>query len=121
TQVLDGPLNAPSIVLDVGADTRTIPAPLERAIRRRDRRCRFPGCDHPAELSHVHHITPRSEGGATAPWNLVSLCSFHHLIAVHAWGWTLQLHPDGTTSATGPDGRVLHETDPPRDPPLRAA
>ncbi|HEX6467910.1 MAG TPA: DUF222 domain-containing protein, partial [Streptosporangiaceae bacterium] len=28
TQVLDGPLNAPSIVLDVGADTRTIPAPL---------------------------------------------------------------------------------------------
>ncbi|HEX6471349.1 MAG TPA: DUF222 domain-containing protein [Streptosporangiaceae bacterium] len=121
TQVLDGPLNAPSIVLDVGADTRTIPAPLERAIRRRDRRCRFPGCDHPAELSQVHHVIPVSEGGPTQLWNLLSLCPFHHLIAVHSWGWTLRLNPDGTTTATGPDGRTLHETDPPGDPPLRAA
>jgi hypothetical protein len=121
TGVLAGPLATPSIVLDVGADDKTVPAPLERAVRRRDGRCRFPGCDHPAELSQVHHIVPRSQGGSAALWNLITVCSFHHLIAVHTWGWELRLNPDGTTTATGPDRRVLHETDPPGDPPLRAA
>jgi hypothetical protein len=121
TGLLYGPLATPSIVLDVGADDRTVPTSLERAVRRRDRRCRFPGCDHPAELSHVHHMIPRSEGGATDLWNLISTCSFHHLIAIHTWGWNLRLNPDGTTRATGPDGRVLHEHDPPGDPPIQAA
>jgi hypothetical protein len=53
--------------------------------------------------------------------NLLTLCSFHHLIAVHTWGWIICLNPDGTTTATGPDRRVLHETDPPGDPPHQAA
>lgn len=121
TGLMTGPLAGPSIVLDVGRDDKTVPAPLDRAIRRRDRRCRFPGCDQPAELSQVHHIQPRSEGGPTALWNMIVLCSMHHLTAVHTWGWTIRLNLDGTTTATGPDGRVLHENDPPGDPPLRAA
>jgi hypothetical protein len=121
TGLIDGPLNTPSIVLDVGTDGRTVPAPLERAIRRRDTQYRFPGCDQPAELSQIHHITPVSQGGPAQLWNLLCLCSFHHLIAVHTWGWTLRLHPDGTVTATGPDGRVLHENDPPGDTPLLAA
>jgi hypothetical protein len=42
------------------------------------------------------------------------LCSFHHLIVVHRWGWTLLLNPDGTTTATSPDGRrTLHSHAPP--------
>jgi hypothetical protein len=117
TGLLDGPLAGSSIVLDVGADDKTVPAALDRAVRRRDARCRFPGCDHPAELSQVHHITARADGGPTELWNLVTCCSFHHLIVVHTWGWQLRLNPDGTTTATGPDGRVLHEHDPPGDPP----
>jgi hypothetical protein len=121
TGLLDRPLAGSSIVLDVGTDDRTVPAALERAVRRRDRRCRFPDCDHAAELSQVHHLTPRSQGGPTELWNLISVCSFHHLIAVHAWGWDLRLNSDGTVTAAGPDGRVLHESDPPGDPPLRAA
>jgi HNH endonuclease len=121
TGLLAAPLAGPSIVLDVGRDDKTVPAPLDRAIRRRDRRCRFPGCDQPAELSQVHHIQPRSEGGPTALWNMIVLCSMHHLTAVHTWGWTIRLNPEGTTTAAGPDGRVLHENDPPGAPPLRAA
>jgi hypothetical protein len=121
TGLLTDPLAGPSIVLDVGRDDKTVLAPLDRAIRRRDRRCRFPGCDQPAELSQVHHIQPRSEGGPTALWNMIVLCSMHHLTAVHTWGWTIRLNPDGTTTATGPDGRVLHESDPPGDAPLRVA
>jgi len=50
--------------------------------------------------------------------NLVPLCSFHHLTAVHRWGWALRLNPDGTTTATSPDGqRTLHS----HGPPTRAA
>ncbi|MCW2904860.1 MAG: hypothetical protein JWO67_7125, partial [Streptosporangiaceae bacterium] len=43
------------------------------------------------------------------------------LITVHTWGWQINLNPDGTTTATGPDTRTLHENHPPGDPPLRAA
>jgi hypothetical protein len=62
----------------------------------------------------VHHVIPRSKGGPTRLDNLTLLCTFHHLIAVHRWGWTLQLHGDGTTTATSPDGtKTLHSHSPP--------
>jgi hypothetical protein len=119
TGLLQGPLTTPSIVLDAGRDSRTIPAALERAVRRRDRRCRFPGCDVPAELAQVHHLTEWDHGGTHRLDNLLILCSFHHLIAVHAWGWMITAHPDGTITATSPQGRTLYEppgrcNDPPR-------
>ena len=46
--------------------------------------------------------------------NLGPVCGFHHLIVIHAWGWTLRLNPDGTTTATAPDGHILRDHDPPR-------
>jgi hypothetical protein len=62
----------------------------------------------------VHHLIPRSQGGPTRLDNLTLLCSFHHLIAVHRWGWTLQLHADGTTTATSPNrNKTLHSHGPP--------
>jgi hypothetical protein len=46
------------------------------------------------------------------------LCSFHHLIAVHWWGWGIVLLPDGTVTATSPDrSRTLRSG----SPPARAA
>jgi len=45
---------------------------------------------------------------------LILLCSFHHLIAVHTWGFTISLNPDGTTTMNSPDGnRVYHSHSPP--------
>ncbi len=42
-------------------------------------------------------------------------CLFHHLIAIHIWGWKLILNADGTKTAISPDGnRILHSHDPPR-------
>ena len=42
------------------------------------------------------------------------LCSFHHLVAVHRWGWALTLHSDGTVTAVSPDGgRTLRSHGPP--------
>jgi hypothetical protein len=51
-------------VLDVGRRRRTIPTGLRRALRLRDRGCRFPGCTN----RHVdgHHIVPWARGGGTA-------------------------------------------------------
>jgi hypothetical protein len=103
-----------SLPLDVGAATSTIPPHLRRAVIARDRHCAFPGCRQQPAACQVHHLIPRSRGGATALTNLVLACSFHHLIAIHRWGWTLALNGDGTTTATSPDcTRILHSHSPP--------
>ena len=114
TTKLSGPAAAPSLPLDVGAATETIPVHLRRAIIRRDRRCRFPGCDQPPVACHVHHLRPRADGGETSLDNCCLLCRFHHLIVIHRRGWQLVLNPDGTTTAVNPDGtRTLHSHAPP--------
>ncbi|HEY2304755.1 MAG TPA: HNH endonuclease signature motif containing protein, partial [Streptosporangiaceae bacterium] len=131
---LDGkPLTTLSLPLDIGAATDTIPAHLRRAVTTRHACCAFPGCDQPTTVCDIHHIVPRSRGGPTSLPNLVPLCTFHHLTAIHRWGWSLALHPDAATTATSPDRtRTLHSHGPPRysppghpppghDPPSRAA
>ncbi len=114
TQLTGGFFPAPSLPLDLGEPTEQVPPHLRRAVIKRDRHCSFPGCTAPPVRCHVHHVIPRSQGGATRLDNLTLLCLFHHLIAVHRWGWTLQLHADGTTTAISPDGRkTLHSHSPP--------
>jgi hypothetical protein len=109
-----GPAATPSLVLDTGAVTETIPVHLRRAVTARDRHCRFPGCAQPPAACQPHHLIPRSQGGPTSLGNLLLLCTFHHLIAVHRWGWQITLHPDATVTATSPSrGRVLHSHSPP--------
>jgi Domain of unknown function (DUF222)/HNH endonuclease len=108
------PLASVSLPLDVGAATEAIPAHLRRAVTTRHRHCAFPGCAQPASACQIHHLIPRSRGGPTTLANLVALCAFHHLIAVHRWGWHLHLHPDGTTTATSPNRKhTLHSHSPP--------
>ncbi len=68
------PLTSVSLPLDVGAGSEAIPAHLRRAVTLRHPRCAFPGCDQPASVCDVHHLVPRSAGGATALPNLVPLC-----------------------------------------------
>ncbi len=113
-QVLGRRFPAVSLPLDVGTATDQIPPHLRRAVIARDRHCAFAGCTQPPAACQVHHVIPRSEGGPTALPNLLLLCSFHHLVAIHRWGWRITLHGDGTTTAVSPDGcRVLHSHSPP--------
>jgi hypothetical protein len=108
------PAAAASLPLDVGKATDTIPPHLRRAVIVRDRTCRFPGCHQPAAACDIHHVIWRTRGGRTQLINLVLLCRFHHLIAIHQWGWTITLHPDATVTAVSPDGRrTLHSHSPP--------
>jgi Domain of unknown function (DUF222)/HNH endonuclease len=114
TGLLGGPAASVSLPLDTGAATETIPAHLRRLVITRDRHCRFPGCDQPPAACHPHHIIPRSQGGPTSLTNLLLLCTFHHLIAVHRWGWGIVLLPDGAVTATSPDRTwTLHSHGPP--------
>jgi hypothetical protein len=124
---------AASLPLDLGEPTEQVPPHLRRAVIRRDRHCAFPGCTQPPVRCHVHHLIPRAQGGPTRLDNLVLLCHFHHLIAVHRWGWALTLHADGATTATSPGGLILDSHGPPpgqspfwhkppgHDPPATAA
>jgi len=112
------PVSTISLPLEILPAVDTIPLHLRRAVKRRDRHCRFPGCDMPAAGCEVHHIVARKDGGWHSLTNLVLLCRFHHLIAIHKWGWVFTLHPDGTTSAVSPDGsKTLHS----HPPPVQAA
>jgi hypothetical protein len=112
TQVLGAPFTTKSLPLDIGYSD-DIPAHLRRAVILRDRHCQFPGCRQQPAGCQIHHHTPRSKGGTTSLANCHLLCRFHHLIAVHQQGWRLTFHPDGTTTATSPQGRTLHSHSPP--------
>lgn len=79
--------------LNVGRKTRTISAPLRRALNSRDKGCRFPGCANTRYMD-AHHIDHWVNGGETKPSNLVSLCRFHHR-AVHEDGIRIVRLDDG--------------------------
>lgn len=95
------------------AEKQYRPSPaLDRAIRARDRVCRFPGCSRPAtkgQGTDLDHTIPWPRGETTAS-NLAVLCRHHHLLK-HSPGWTTELHPDGVMEWTSPAGRT-YRTEP---------
>src|ERR1700733_4554137 len=112
TTLLAPPYNTPSLPLDIGYSD-SIPASIRRAVQLRDRGCAWPRCGRPAAWCDVHHLQHKKDGGKTAVTDCVLLCQFHHDICIHRRGWRLILHPDGTTTAYGPEGQVLHSHSPP--------
>ena len=112
TTLLAPPYNTPSLPLDIGYSD-SIPASIRRAVQLRDRGCAWPRCGRPAAWCDVHHLQHKKDGGKTAVTDCVLLCQFHHDVCIHRRGWRLVLHPDGTTTAYGPDGQVLHSHSPP--------
>ncbi len=107
-------LAGPSLPLDIGF-SETVPAGIRNAVILRDKHCRWAGgCNQPAAACHVHHVKHKADGGATSVQDCILLCPFHHLIAIHRWGWTVVLNPDGTTTAWNKDRtQVLHSHGPP--------
>jgi hypothetical protein len=96
--------------LNVGRKTRTISAPLRRALNARDKGCRFPGCAN-SRYMDVHHIKHWANGGETKPSNLVSLCRFHHR-AVHEGGFRIEILDDGALRFVKPDGENVDNVAP---------
>jgi hypothetical protein len=116
--LLDAPYNSKPVILDVGVSA-AIPGALRRAVQLRARHCEWPGCDKPPAYCDVHHLRHQADGGETSMSDCVLACQFHHDICIHRWGWRLLLHPDGTTTAHGPRGQVLHSHGPPGSGPPR--
>ena len=91
--------------LNVGRKTRTISAPLRRALNARDKGCRFPGCANTRYID-AHHVEHWANGGETKPSNLVSLCRFHHH-AVHEGGMRIEILDDGALRFVKPNGTTI--------------
>ena len=107
-------LGGPSLPLDIGY-AETIPAGIRNAVVLRDRHCQWAGgCTQPAAACEVHHTKHKANRGKTSVKDCVLLCSFHHQIVIHHWGWTLVVNPDGTTTAWNKDKtKTLHSHGPP--------
>ncbi|MEX0863295.1 MAG: DUF222 domain-containing protein [Acidimicrobiia bacterium] len=71
--------------LSLGRRTRAIPRRLRHHILHRDTGCTVEGCTSRYRLE-IHHVIPWSHGGRTDPHNLITLCWYHHQIAVHREG-----------------------------------
>lgn len=87
----------------IGRISRRIPASLMRALRLRDRWCRFPGCERTRWL-HAHHLIHWANGGRTDLENLILLCGDHHRF-VHEGGWTISGDPNDTIQFITRHGR----------------
>ena len=113
------PVGPPPTNAQVAASLRYQPsAAVERWIRCRDLRCRFPGCDRPAWRADVDHTVPfvhddPRAGGLTVATNLGCYCRQHHrLKTFHGGpqGWRDEQAADGTITWTSPTGRVYRST-----------
>ena len=80
--------------LSIGRRSRSIPPSMRRALRARDKGCRFPGCTN-SRFVDGHHIQHWSDGGETSLDNLVLLCRHHHHL-VHEGGFACGKDKNGT-------------------------
>ncbi len=104
-------VNSEGVPFDVGTPDTAIPIRQRRAVHVRDTHCRYPGCNHEARWSDIHHIRYRRNGGLNNLDNLVLICRYHHR-KIHRetlkLGWepdqiTLTIeHPNGTKLLSPP-------------------
>jgi hypothetical protein len=88
-------------------------ARLDRYVRARDRRCRFPGCRRPVPRSgELDHDRPWPDG-PTGAANLVGYCTSHHRGKHQAPGWRHHLAADGTLTVTTRSGLRATSAPPP--------
>jgi len=98
----------------VSHQTETIPPAIRAFVLKRDQgRCSIEGCGSRHRLQ-PHHIKQRHEGGDHHPDNLITLCWYHHHIAIHQLGFTID--PDSP-----PHRRRLIGWRPTTGPPLKLA
>jgi hypothetical protein len=91
--------------LSVGRKTRTVSTAIKRALRARDKGCRFPGCHH-KRFVDAHHVRHWSAGGETSLNNLMLLCSRHHRL-VHEGGFRIERDYQDRWFFKRPDGRAV--------------
>jgi hypothetical protein len=99
---------------------------LDRHVRARDRRCRFPGCTRQAIAADLDHTRDWADDGLSLADNLGALCRYHHRLKHDPdAGWSLTQPRYGHFVWISPQG-ARHTVDPPLedalpDPPAPAA
>lgn len=83
--------------IEVSTTSRLFSGATRRAIELRDRTCRHPYCDVPADRCQVDHVVPWSAGGPTVQWNGRLACGRHNRSRVFG--------PDWPPPPTGPPDR----------------
>ncbi|HEX4778087.1 MAG TPA: DUF222 domain-containing protein [Acidimicrobiia bacterium] len=103
----------------LSARQRTVSPALARILRRRDRTCRFPGCNRTWGLQ-AHHLVHWEHGGPTEAPNLMMVCPRHHRW-VHEHQWSVRGDPNRADGLVfrRPDGRIYAPGPPPLDPNTR--
>jgi len=94
--------------LSIGRRSRTIPPAMRRALRIRDKGCRFPGCMN-TRFVDGHHIKHWADDGETSLDNLVMLCRHHHHL-VHEGGFVCEKSPDGEIRFKDQRERILESS-----------
>ena len=98
-------------------DTYQRTTAIDRHLRARDRRCRWPGCTAPAIRCEVDHTTDWAHGGTTQVGNLACLCQRHHTQKQFT-RWTVNQIGNGVLEWTSPAGRVYTDHPDPYSPAL---
>jgi hypothetical protein len=102
--------------LNVGRKKRSVPPALQRALRSRDKGCRFPGCCN-TRYTDAHHIHHWARGGETKLSNLVTLCRVHHR-AVHEGKVEIHVLDDGAIRFLRPNGESFDSIAPGHNQPM---
>jgi hypothetical protein len=84
---------------------------LDRYVRLRDRRCRFPGCRKRVAKGELDHRIAWPDGPTDAS-NLAGFCTGDHRARHQAPGLTMAMTADGTLAVTTPSG-ITATTEPP--------
>lgn len=94
--------------LSIGRKSRVIPPAMRRALKARDKNCRFPGCTH-RHFIDGHHIRHWADGGETSLDNLVQLCRHHHRL-VHEGGFGCEKNDAGVVVFRDREGELIPES-----------
>ena len=93
------------IPLNVGRKQRVVSPPMKRALRGRDKCCRFPGCDHHQWLD-AHHVKHWIDGGETSMANTLLLCGRHHRL-LHEGGFSIHANHNHEWYFRNAAGKIL--------------
>jgi hypothetical protein len=93
--------------LSIGRKSRVIPPAMRRALKTRDKQCRFPGCTHKYYIDG-HHIKHWADGGETSLDNLLQLCRHHHRL-VHEGGFVCEKDAHGKVVFRDQVGELIPE------------
>ncbi|MDQ0870837.1 hypothetical protein QFZ70_003310 [Arthrobacter sp. V1I9] len=98
--------------LEIGRTKYRLTKAMKHALRLRDGKCTFPGCNNRTPDNETDHLQPWQHGGTTGISNLAQLCPKHHRLK-HNSRWTpTPATPNEPPGWTSPTGRPLPKRTP---------